>query len=466
MIDLMPRSLRARITAGVALLVMVLVALAGLIIVVRIDHRDRTDVDRELSARTEKVREDADKLLSGGTGGNGVGGADGQGQDDYGGLLAGSQSLVRLIADGKVVAQRGEQPATPLPVPTGDGYSTVQVGGQSWRSLVEPVTATGSDRLQVLENLQPIEERLADNTRLVTLVTVLATLLAGIGVWLLSRIILQPLQRLRTGAQQIRPADTGQQLPTVHRPREVADLSAALNRMLDQLQAGMLATRRFTADAGHELRTPLTSLGMTLETLQRNPDLPAATRADALAAMAVEHHRITTLLEGLQTLARGDAQALPARTTVDMAELVDEAVRHARHRHRDTTYTLLIAPGASPLVEGWHTGLRLALDNLLDNAALHGDAHGQVLVEVSVDTAAVRVSVTDDGPGIPVDRREAMKERFTRGPRPRSEGSGLGLALVEQQAQLHGGTLRLGPAPVHGLQATVTLPTSLSVDPG
>ncbi|MHA6758301.1 histidine kinase dimerization/phospho-acceptor domain-containing protein [Streptacidiphilus sp. PAMC 29251] len=334
MISILPRSLRSQITASVALLVMVLVALAGLIIVVRIDHSDRTDVDRQLASRTEKVRQDADKLLSQGNG------AGGRGEDDYGGLLAGSQSLVRLIANGKVVAQRGEQPATPVPVPTGDGYSTVRVGGQSWRSLVEPVSTTGGDRLQVLENLEPIEERLADNTRLVTLVTLLATLLAGIGVWLLSRIILQPLQRLRTGAQHIRPADTGQQLPTVHRPREVADLSAALNRMLDQLQSGMLATRRFTADAGHELRTPLTSLGMTLETLQRNPDLPAATRADALAAMAVEHHRITTLLEGLQTLARGDAQALPARASVDMAELLDEAVRRAQRRHPETTYTL------------------------------------------------------------------------------------------------------------------------------
>jgi signal transduction histidine kinase len=448
-----PRSLRSQITASVALLVVLVVGVAGLLIVDRIDHRDRSDVDRQLDARSSKVREDADKLLSQGDGAGRVG------SDDYGGLLAGSQSLVRIVSGNEVVTQRGDQPTVDIPVPTSDGLSTIRVDGQSWRSLVQPIDDTSSERLQVLQDLAPIEQRLADNTRIVAGVAVLSMFFTAGGVWLITRVILQPLQRLRTGAQRIRPADTCQELPTVTRPQEVADLSASLNRMLGQLQTSMHATRRFTADAGHELRTPLTTIGMNLETLQRNPQLPAGQRQEALDAMVVEHHRITALLEGLQILARGDAGALPPRTTVDLPALLEETVRHAQHRHPSTTYTMSIAAGGEPRIQGWPAGLRLAVDNLLNNAALHGrQPYGRVHASLVWDSELAHVSVADDGPGIPAEEREAVKGRFARGRRPRSHGSGLGLALVQQQAELHGGTLTLADAPGGGLRATLTIP--------
>ncbi|WSW12489.1 HAMP domain-containing histidine kinase [Streptomyces phaeochromogenes] len=228
--------------------------------------------------------------------------------------------------------------------------------------------------------------------------------------------------------------------------------------MLDQLRTSMEATRRFTADAGHELRTPLTTLGMTLETLQRNPDLPEAQRTLALEAMSTEHRRITTLLTGFQALARGDAHALPGRTPVDLTALLTEAVQHAARRHPAVTYRL--EPTAPVTVQGWQAGLRLAVDNLLDNAALHGRTDGHVDIRLSEHGTTVRITVGDDGPGIPPDQRQAMKERFTRGSRTHAPGSGLGLALVEQQAQLHHGTLHLGEGPGGGLRAVVSLPSA------
>jgi two-component system sensor histidine kinase PrrB len=143
---------------------------------------------------------------------------------------------------------------------------------------------------------------------------------------------------------------------------------------------------------------------------------------------------------------------------VDLPALLDEAVRHAQHRHPTTTYGMSVASGSLPRVLGWPAGLRMALDNLLDNGALHGRHHqGQVHVSLTWDTSQAYVSVSDDGPGIPADQREAVKERFARGRRPRSHGSGLGLALVQQQAELHGGTLSLGDAVSGGLQATLTV---------
>ncbi|MGW6281713.1 HAMP domain-containing sensor histidine kinase [Kribbella sp. NPDC055071] len=451
--DLVPRSLRAQITASVALLVMVVVALAGVLIVVRIDHRDRADVDQQLSSRADKVRQDADKLLSSGDHAQ-------QQNDDYGGLLVGSQSLVRLIADGQIIAERGDQPTVAVPVPETNGYSTIRVGNQTWRSLTQPLADGSSERLQVLQDLAPIEDRRADNARLVTITAIAATLVTGSGVWLITRLILQPLQRLRAGAARIRTADGDQRLPDETRPQEVADLSAALNGMLAELQTSTQSTRRFTADAGHELRTPLTSLGIDLETLQRNPHLPPEHRERILAAALVEHHRITGLLEGLQTLARGDTGALPARAGVDLGELLDDAVRHAQRRHPHTTYRLTIDHGRPSFLDGWPTGLRIAVDNLLDNAALHGRADGRVDVMLHRDDHQAFVTISDDGPGIPADQREAMKERFARGANPRSQGSGLGLALAQQQAELHRGTLTLTDAPGAGLRAILSLPIS------
>ena len=303
--------------------------------------------------------------------------------------------------------------------------------------------------------MQFLEQRLDDNRRIVVLVAVLAALLAGIGAWQIAGLHLRPLQRLRTAALGIEPTDT-RQLPQVQRPQEVADLSATLNSMLDRLQTAMASTRRFTADAGHEMRTPLASLGMDIETLTRNPDLPADQRRDVLTAMTAEYRRLVAVLEGLQALTRGDAGAIPGREPVDITETVTSAVGQARRRHPRVTYTLRGAQDAV-VVDGWATGLRLAVDNLLDNAALHGDPDGTVQVTIADASDQVAVTVDDDGPGIPADDRAAMTQRFRRGANPRAIGSGLGLALVEQQANLHNGSLTLGVSPAGGLSASLAL---------
>jgi two-component system sensor histidine kinase PrrB len=114
-----------------------------------------------------------------------------------------------------------------------------------------------------------------------------------------------------------------------------------------------------------------------------------------------------------------------------------------------------------PLVSGWREGLQVAVGNLLDNAAVHG-AH---VVEVDVSTVdvsttasdTVSISVSDDGFGIPAESRAAMKQRFVRGPQAAANGSGLGLALVDQQAALHGGVFELGESTSGGLRATIVL---------
>jgi phospho-acceptor domain-containing protein len=166
--------------------------------------------------------------------------------------------------------------------------------------------------------------------------------------------------------------------------------------MLDRLQTAMTATRRFTADAGHGMRTPLASLGMNLETLTQSRTTRTAARRAAAASNA-DHQRLVAVLDGLQALARGDAGALPDREPVDLADLAADAVSHACRRHPAVTYRFF-DDGSATTVTGWPTGLRLAIDNLLDNAALHGDPTGTVTISVGAEPGQVRLIVDDDGP--------------------------------------------------------------------
>ncbi|HST85364.1 MAG TPA: HAMP domain-containing sensor histidine kinase [Kineosporiaceae bacterium] len=451
------QSLRAQLAVAAAVLVLCIVALSGIGIAIRIDHRDRTAVDEQLTVRAERVLKDLDRML----------GPDGQNKvgpkappprgDTYGDLLDGSESLVRIITNGEMQVQRGAIPVRDLPIPEGDGFSNVSVNAQPWRSLVLASATQAGTRLQVVQTLVPVNDRLASNERLVAMVTVLATLVAAVAGSLVGRLVLNPLARLASGAVKIAyDPDPGHRLPAMTSPAEVAALSTTLNGMLDRLGSNVEMTRRFNADVGHELRTPLSVLGTYLESMLTNPTLTADVRAASLSAMSAQHRRMVSLLDGLQTLARADAGALPVSAEIEVGTLVDECVRQAVRRHLDITYTFGDTSGDA-VTAGWRDGLRLAIDNLLDNAALHGRCSGRVDVSVGLLAEHILVTVTDDGPGIPPEHRERVRARFARGERTRSRGSGLGLALVEQQVRLHGGALDLAESQPHGLVASITL---------
>ena len=161
---------------------------------------------------------------------------------------------------------------------------------------------------------------------------------------------------------------------------------ARLGRSAADRERALAATRRFAADAGHELRTPLTSVQATLSTLERHLDLPPERRAEMLGDALAEQRRLVELLDGLQALARGDAGPLEL-TEVDLAEVVDAAAAAAaRAPPRRCDLQRRAARCARSSSTGWEPGLRLLADNLVENAARHGRADGQV--RVTLDAAA------------------------------------------------------------------------------
>ncbi len=275
-----------------------------------------------------------------------------------------------------------------------------------------------------------------------------------------TRLALGRLDRLRDQAAAITPG--GATRLSRGGPTEVDALSATLNELLARVErsdtqrnAALEASRRFAADAGHEMRTPLTTMGTELRTLADHGELSAEQR-EIVGEVLGQQGRLNSLLRALQALARGDTGAAEQFRTIDLDALAGAAVEHVAARHPDVTIAVSeSAPGQAGM-EGWEDGLRIALDNLLENAALHGGRH--VTVELRVDDAdTIEVVVDDDGPGVPVDERDTVVHRFRRGQQVQAPGSGLGLPLVVQQAQIHGGDLRIEDAPGGGARFVLAL---------
>ena len=382
-------------------------------------------------------------------------------------LLKGSGTFAQIAYGDEVVAQEGDTPDAPLDVPQRDGFETVEIAGTPWRSLTYTIAVAGNPRLQVLSSLAPVEQRVDSIRRLVLLLGFSTLALTALAAWGFTTVALRPLARLRAGAARVSGArDLSTPLPD-EGPEEVHQLAGALNAMLERLGAStaateraLEATRRFAADAGHELRTPLTSMRANLDTLARNPGLSPQERDALVADMTAEQDRMVHLLEGLQALARGEASESLPREPVEMGDVLDAAVHGARKRHPGVAYELAghVDEGT---VDGWEGGLRLIVDNLLDNAALHGRGEGgSVGVGLERDNGRLVVRVEDDGPGIAAGERERLLEPFARGKDARPDGTGLGLAIVAQQAALHGGELVLGDSSRGGLAVEVRLPAA------
>jgi signal transduction histidine kinase len=288
--------------------------------------------------------------------------------------------------------------------------------------------------------------------------------LAAVLASLLSGLALAPLSRLRRTVSGVTSTrDLSTRLPDEGAGAEVNELARSVNAMLTRLEGSaaetegaLQATRRFAADVGHELRTPLTSIRANLDALRRNPSMAEPERRAILEDVAAEQRELITLLDALQALARGDAGAALPREQIDFAEVVDAAVEPARRRHPEARIELT-SPEERQTVNGWPDGLRLLVDNLLENAIRHGGSTVRVTLR-RLDGESLLLSVEDDGPGIPSVDREHIFERFQRGSGAVGPGSGLGLALVAQQASLHGGGVEVGDSPLGGASFEVRLP--------
>ncbi|MDP9436750.1 MAG: HAMP domain-containing histidine kinase, partial [Actinomycetota bacterium] len=269
-----------------------------------------------------------------------------------------------------------------------------------------------------LTDLSELDGTLRSLSLILSLVA-LATSLAGAALgWWAGRRVLRPMTSVTEAATSIAAGDLSARLDPAREP-DLARLTASFNTMVDALQARLERDRRFAADVSHELRSPLQTLSAAAEVLERRRDRLDPRTGAALGLLTGEVARFGDLVSDLLQLSRGDRPA--ERRPVDVPALVRE----------------VCAPRGVP-VEGLpglvaevdQARVRQTLVNLLDNAERHGG--GVVAVRVLGDESCVAVEVDDAGPGVPVEERELVFDRFARGraasARRDSEGTGLGLA--------------------------------------
>ena len=441
------RSLRGRLTLGVMLVLAVLFGVSGTIVANYYDDSERDALDDRLQRTAELSQATAvaaiEQQLP-------------EGDQRLDAVLSATTTSLRLLLGDTVLLQTGKT----LPKHAARaGLRTVALRGKPYRSYVVELRDAGLGglvKLEVTAELGPLESRVDRLNRRLIYIGLVGLLIAGVGTWLIADLALRPLRRLRQATTTIAAdEDLSHRVAEDDGPAEIRSVARSFNGMLGRLsqsaadrRRALDATRRFAADAGHELRTPLTSVQATLSTIARHPELDAERRKALLDDALAEQRRLVDLLDGLQALARGDA-APGEDGDVDLTELVAEATAEqgGAKLHADL-------PDDPVVVRGWDAGLRMLVGNLVQNAVRHGGPEGRVEVALT-NGPAPQLTVDDDGPGIPEDARGRIFEPFTRLD-TEAPGSGLGLALVAQQAARHGAEVEVRDSPLGGSRFTVT----------
>ncbi len=278
----------------------------------------------------------------------------------------------------------------------------------------------------------------------------LALLVACLAGWRLAGVALDPVERMRRQAAAVAVSGLDRRLSVPATDDEIARLARTLNEMLDRLERSFRTERHFLDTASHELRTPLAALRAELDLALARPRSPAETRA-ALVSASEETERLSRLAEDLLVLSRARQGRLPLRRgEASLHELVAGTVQRWRSAAAAAAVRMVVDAAEVPVhVDPMRMGQ--ALDNLLDNAVRHCAADGVVTVTAQVVDGAVRILVTDDGPGFPDGARSGS------GP-DRAAGAGLGLGIVRAVAEAHGGGLELGNRPGGGGCAVLSLP--------
>jgi len=292
-------------------------------------------------------------------------------------------------------------------------------------------------------------------------------LLAGLMV---ARRAMAPIASLTATARKIeRTRDPAEKIPTVEADDEVSELARTLDGMLHALDASRGETedalrrqREFVADASHELRTPLTSVLANLELLAESLD---GEQQEAAHSALRSSRRMRRLVADLLLLARHDAARQAPHTPTDVGQVLVEAAGEVG----------VIADGHElsidanrAYVDGARDELHRLTLNLVENAIRHTPPGTQVRASVERVEGQVRLTVEDDGPGIPPELKDRVFERFVRGVGDRGGSSGLGLSIVHAVAESHGGAVVVvspatnGATRPRGTRFEVTLPASSS----
>lgn len=443
--------LRARLVAGFAIAMLVLLTAAGGFVYWRVQYA----LDRGLDAELSSARSVITPLV----------GVDGviAAPDAADATGTGWQTL---DAEGAVLDSGGPAPDRVLVQPAdlpGQGTvvlnvgSMLQVDNAAYRLEVSALDRGGQAAyLLVAVRRDHRDEALRELLLQMSLAGLGALLLASLIGDQLARLALRPVERYRRTAAQIAAGDADLRLDVPSdRDDEVTRLGHTLNEMLTALEKALTRERQFVSDASHELRTPLTLLRSRIQ-LTRRRTRSVTEHEAVLDELTVDIERLTALAEQLLDLNRASVDHDQDDSVTDLSEVAQAGVERWGLAHPEIRGEVLLTASGGPIrLNVDRQSLERILTNLLANALQHG--RPPVRVVVRRDNGYAVLSVTDSGPGMSPDLLARATRRFKRAPEARSRpGSGLGLALVEQLIGRYHGELRLCSGGLHVSSGTAS----------
>ncbi len=280
---------------------------------------------------------------------------------------------------------------------------------------------------------------------LLPLLPIAALLIAGTMITI--RRALEPVSKAAAWARSIRPGKPVAALEQDDAPAEIVDLTQAVRRTVERLDAELQAEQRRAAEAAHALRTPAAVLVARLDALPEGPPF------DAIAA---DVRALSRTVTQFLSSSGADRLEIPDGAEVNLNALAQDVVAELAPFVDAQGGELTLSPAASPIiVPGAREAMALALTNLIENAVHHG---GPGVVEVTVGPGA-EIAVRDHGPGLPSVEDDDLFEPFQRGPKAPRGGAGLGLAIVDRVQRAHGGNVTAEPAPGGGALVRLRYPS-------
>jgi two-component system OmpR family sensor kinase len=478
--------LRTRLIASLVALLAVLSAIIGVASVITMRHVLTGQLDNQLVAadnRSHKAYDHPDGDHQSGDLDSGFGpnftSAPGQAAGTIGAIRQGSTIVGANYTDSNGSAQQlpdsGDTSALTA-IPADGEPHTVDLPGLGNYRVLAAADTDGDGHVLItglpMHNVQIAVYRLS---AVITVVAVVGLALAAMLGLLIVRLTLRPLRRVAATASRVAelPLDKGDVALAVRVPEkdieprtEVGQVGVALNRMLGHVSHALSArqqseskVRQFVADASHELRTPLAAIRGYAELTRRSrQDLPPDI-SYAMERVESEATRMSGMVDDLLLLARLDAGRPVEREDVDLTALLVDVVSDAHVAGPEHPLELDL-PDEPIVVSGDNHRLHQVVANLLTNARTHTPAGTHISVRLARLNENARITVADDGPGIPASLLPSVFDRFARGDdsRSRAAGStGLGLAIVSSVVAAHGGSVRVESRPGR-TEFTVDLP--------
>ena len=377
-------------------------------------------------------------------------------------LLSTDQNIVVVqVVDASGAVVRASTGAPDIAL-TGDHNDAARHGGgaggrQFQHAALRSATVTADDgavTAVVGSNAGNADETITTVTVLLVMLALVITAVAGGATYYFVGRSLRSMERLRRIVSEITAADLSERVSISENRDEISALAETMNDMLERIESAQSMQRRFVSDASHELRSPLTTIAGSLELGRESPEsIDTATLDHTLLP---EVARMRQLVEDLLVLARADEGATAFRfADVDLDDIAQNEAQLLRKQYPHT-----VAVHLTPTrIQGDHNSLTRMLRNLTVNAARY--ANSRIEIDVRHDETTAYLEVGDDGPGIALQDRARVFDRFVRLEEHRSRaqgGSGLGLAIVAEIVAAHKGVIVIADRPGGGTVMTVRLP--------